>query len=155
VKIDLLSGETVTARLPELGGLLTDAVQNGASVGFVLPLADGVVEAYWRKVGAEVSAGHKLLFAAFDEGGRLVGSAQLALEQRANGRHRAEVQKVMVLAAHRGHGLGAALMARVEAAPCCFSTRAWERAAPRNSTNGWATRWPVASRISPPIPMAG
>ncbi len=115
MKIDLLSGETVTARLPELGGLLTDAVQNGASVGFVLPLADGEVEAYWRKVGAEVSAGHKLLFAAFDEDGRFVGSAQLALEPRANGRHRAEVQKVMVLVAHRGRGLGAALMARVEA----------------------------------------
>jgi GNAT superfamily N-acetyltransferase len=96
VKIDLLSGETVTARLPELGGLLTDAVQNGASVGFVLPLADGEVEARWREVGAEV-------------------------------------QKVMVLTAHRGRGLGAA---------------------PRNSTNGWATRWPAASRISPPIPMA-
>jgi GNAT superfamily N-acetyltransferase len=106
VKIDLLSGEIVTARLSELGGLPTDAVQNGASVGFVLPLADGEVEAYWRKVGAEVSAGDKLLFAAFDEGGRLVGSAQLALEPRANGRHRAEVQKVMVLAA---------LMTRVEA----------------------------------------
>jgi GNAT superfamily N-acetyltransferase len=133
VKIDLLSGETVAARLSELGGLLTDAVQNGASVGFVLPLADGEVEAYWHKVGAEVSAGHKLLFAAFDEDGRLVGSAQLTLEPRANGRHRAEVQKVMVLAAHRGRGLGAA---------------------PRNSTNGWATRWPAASRISPPIPMA-
>jgi acetyltransferase len=125
VKIDLLSGEAVTARLPELGGLLADAVLHGASVGFVLPLAGGEVEAYWRAVGAEVTAGRKLLFAAFDEGGRLVGSAQLALESRANGRHRAEVQKVMVLAA------------------------------PRNSTNGWVTRWPAAFRISPPIPMAG
>jgi ribosomal protein S18 acetylase RimI-like enzyme len=114
VKIDLLSGEAVTARLPELGGLLADAVQHGASVGFVLPLAGGEVEAYWRTVGAEVSVGRKLLLAAFDEGGRLVGSAQLALEPRANGRHRAEVQKVLVLAAHRRRALGAALMARVE-----------------------------------------
>jgi hypothetical protein len=32
VKIDLLSGDTVTARLPGLGGRLTDAVQNGAAV---------------------------------------------------------------------------------------------------------------------------
>lgn len=115
MKIDLWSGEIVTARLSELGGLLTDAVQNGASVGFVLPLADGEVEAYWRKVGAEMAAGRKLLFAACDEEGRLAGSAQLALEPRANGRHRAEVQKVMVLAAHRGRGLGAELMTRVEA----------------------------------------
>jgi ribosomal protein S18 acetylase RimI-like enzyme len=56
-----------------------------------------------------------LLFAAFDDSGRLVGGAQLVLEQRANGRHRAEVQKVMVLAARRGCGIGAALMTRVEA----------------------------------------
>jgi ribosomal protein S18 acetylase RimI-like enzyme len=115
MKIDLLSREAVAVRLPELGQLLTAAVQNGASVGFMLPLAVGEVDAYWHKVGAEVSAGQRLLFAAFDEGERLIGSAQLALELRANGRHRAEVQKVMVFGAHRGRGVGAALMAQVEA----------------------------------------
>ena len=112
MRIELLNGETVTARPP---GLLIDAVRNGASVGFVLPFTDGEVEDYWHKVCGDVTAGHRLLFAAFDDGGRLVGSAQLALEPRANGRHRAEVQKVMVLASHRGRGIGAALMARVEA----------------------------------------
>jgi acetyltransferase len=115
VRIELLNGETARARLPGLGGLLIDAVRNGASVGFVLPLANGEVEDYWHKVCADVTAGHRLLSAAFDDGGCLVGSAQLALEPRANGRHRAEVQKVMVLAAHRGRGIGAALMVRVEA----------------------------------------
>jgi len=115
VQIERLNGETARARLPGLDGLLIDAVRNGASVGFVLPFTDGEVEDYWHKVCGDVTAGHRLLFAAFDDGGRLVGSAQLALEPRANGRHRAEVQKVMVLAAHRGRGIGAALMARVEA----------------------------------------
>lgn len=115
VRIELLNGETARARRPGLGGLLIDAVRNGASVGFVLPLANGEVEDYWCKVCADVTAGHRLLFAAFDGGGRLVGSAQLALEPRANGRHRAEVQKVMVLAAHRRRGIGATLIARVEA----------------------------------------
>jgi GNAT superfamily N-acetyltransferase len=115
VKIELLTRKTYAARLPELGALLIDAVRHGASVGFVLPLADGEVGDYWRKVCTEVTAGQRLLFAAFDEAERLVGSAQLVLESRANGRHRAEVQKVMVLASHRGRGLGAALMARVEA----------------------------------------
>jgi GNAT superfamily N-acetyltransferase len=49
-----------------------------------------------------------------DDGGRIVGSAQLGLELRANGRHRAEVQKVMVRHAARGRGIGAALMRRIE-----------------------------------------
>jgi GNAT superfamily N-acetyltransferase len=115
VKIELLTGQTVSAYRFELGELLSDAVRNGASIGFVLPLTDGEVEAYWREVGAGMAAGRRLLFAAFDDDGRLVGSAQLALESRANGRHRAEVQKVMVRAAHRKRGIGAALMARVEA----------------------------------------
>ena len=115
MKIELLTGDDAVARLPELGGLLIDAVHNGASVGLVLPFAQGEVEGYWQKVCADVATRHRLLFAALDDSGRLVGSAQLALEPRANGRHRAEVQKVMVLAAQRGHGIGAALIARVEA----------------------------------------
>ena len=115
MKIELFTKETIASRLAELAGLLADAVHHGASVGFVLPLADDEVGAYWRKVWADVDAGQRLLISAIDEAGRLVGSAQLALEPRANGRHRAEVQKVMVLASHRGCGIGAALMARVEA----------------------------------------
>jgi GNAT superfamily N-acetyltransferase len=70
---------------------------------------------YWRGVGAEIAAGRKILLAALDEDNRVIGSAQLALESRSNGRHRAEVQKVMVLAAQRGRDLGTALMARAEA----------------------------------------
>jgi acetyltransferase len=89
--------------------------RHGASVGFVLPLADDEVESYWRKMCADVAAGQRLLLIASDEAGRLIGSAQLVLEPRADGRHRAEVQKVMVLVSHRGRGIGAALMARVEA----------------------------------------
>lgn len=95
--------------------LLRDAVEHGASVGFTLPLTEGEVADYWRKVAADVAAGHKLLWAARDDGGRVVGSVQLALETRANGRHRAEVQKLMVLAAERGRGIGAELMRHLEA----------------------------------------
>ncbi|HUL52876.1 MAG TPA: GNAT family N-acetyltransferase [Opitutaceae bacterium] len=115
MKIEYLTGDAAASRRPELAALLVDAVKHGASVGFVLPLAEGEADDYWRKIGAEIAAGQRLLLAAFDEAGRLIGGAQLALESRPNGRHRAEVQKVMVLASHRGRGIGAALMARVEA----------------------------------------
>ena len=45
---------------------------------------------------------------------RIIGSAQLNLASRPNGRHRAEVQKVMVSPSHRRRGLGSQLMARLE-----------------------------------------
>ena len=55
-----------------------------------------------------------MLLVARTEGGESVGSAQMVGEVKANGRHRAEVQKVMVHPMHRRRGLAAALMAEVE-----------------------------------------
>lgn len=114
MRIELISPEVLASRSAEFAGLLCDAVEQGASIGFTLPLTEAELMDYWRKVGAEVAAGHKILLAALDEDGCVTGSAQLALEPRANGRHRAEVQKVMVWAEQRGRGIGAALMSRVE-----------------------------------------
>lgn len=114
--IILLNKTETLRRRDELAALLGDAVRHGASVGFTRPLPAAEARAYWRQVAAAVGAGEKVLLAACDARGRLVGSAQLALESRANGRHRAEVQKVMVRHRARGRGLGAALMARLEEA---------------------------------------
>jgi ribosomal protein S18 acetylase RimI-like enzyme len=46
----------------------------------------------------------------------IVGSAQLAFESKSNGRHRAEVQKVIVRVSHRRRGIAAALIAALESA---------------------------------------
>jgi acetyltransferase len=116
MRIETLTPATLSPRQVELDTLLRDAVGHGASIGFTLPLAGTEVADYWRKVATEVAGGHKLLFAALDEEDRLVGCAQLAMEARSNGRHRAEVQKVLVRADCRGRGIGAALMRQVEAA---------------------------------------
>jgi acetyltransferase len=116
MKIAQVTPEELVRDAPEFHALLRDAVEHGASIGFTLPLAEAEVTDYWRKVGADVGAGHKLLFAARDGGGRLVGSGQLALESRSNGRHRAEVQKLMVFTGRRGAGAGSALMQAIEAA---------------------------------------
>ncbi|HYC72838.1 MAG TPA: GNAT family N-acetyltransferase [Opitutaceae bacterium] len=97
-----------------LAALLRDAVDHGASVGFTLPLSDGEIAGYWRGVRADLAAGRKVLLAAVDARG-LCGSVQLGLEMRSNGRHRAEVQKLMVFHAARGRGIGARLMTAVEA----------------------------------------
>lgn len=114
VEILPLNDSDVLVRLDELSALLLDAVQHGASIGFTLPLTDAEVRDYWRQVAADLAGGAKRACAALDGQGHIVGSAQLALERRANGRHRAEVQKVMVRHAARGRGIGAALMRCLE-----------------------------------------
>lgn len=115
MSIELVTPGTLAAQAAEFAGLLRDAVDHGASIGFTRPLAGAEIADYWRKIGTEISVGDKILLAARDGRGDLIGSAQLALESRPNGRHRGEVQKVMVRAAQRGRGIGARLMIRLEA----------------------------------------
>lgn len=100
----------------ELSALLAACVEGGASIGFLAPLAPAEADAYWEKIAGDLPNGFRLLLVAREaSGGRIVGSAQLALESRANGRHRAEVQKVMVLPSHRRRGIAAQLMEEIEA----------------------------------------
>lgn len=112
--IQPVTPEALAAGAGEFHALMRDAVEQGASIGYTLPLAENEVADFWHKVGAELKAGNRVLLAARDASGRLLGSGQLGLESRPNGRHRAEVQKLMVLAAERGRGVGAALMRALE-----------------------------------------
>jgi acetyltransferase len=114
MKIVALGAEDIAVRLDELSALLRDAVEHGASMGFMLPLPETELRDYWKNVAAQIAAGAKVALVAVEADGSVVGSAQLGLELRANGLHRAEVQKVMVRHAARGRGLGAALMRRIE-----------------------------------------
>jgi acetyltransferase len=98
----------------DLVHLLTACVEGGASIGFLAPLAAAEAEAYWRKILADLPGSFRVVLVAREDG-RIVGSAQLALESKANGRHRGEVQKVMVLPECRRRGLAARLMQEVEA----------------------------------------
>jgi acetyltransferase len=113
--IESLAAEAVRAALPDLSALLVDAVASGASIGFLPPLGPTEAADYWAGVAAAVAEGSRVLLVARDAGGALVGSAQLGLETRPNGRHRAEVMKVMVHRKARGRGIGRALMLAAEA----------------------------------------
>jgi GNAT superfamily N-acetyltransferase len=100
-----------SAEAPVIAGLCTllaDAVQDGASVGFLAPLAPETALVYWRQLCATLHDGMVLWVA--ESGGEVVGTVQLALCGKENGRHRAEVQKLLVRRSHRGRGIAAALM---------------------------------------------
>jgi acetyltransferase len=95
--------------------LLADAVQDGASVGFLPPLDPIEALEYWDTVREAIIEGSRILLAAY-AGEELLGSVQLGLEMRANGSHRAEVMKLLVSTKARRRGLGVALMQAAEAA---------------------------------------
>jgi acetyltransferase len=97
----------------QLADLLMDAVEAGASIGFMPPLSMEQALAYWRNVIAEMRTGQRLLLVSI-EGGLIQGSVQIHLEPRPNGNHRAEVAKLFVHRRARRRGLAKALMLEVE-----------------------------------------
>jgi acetyltransferase len=107
--VRVIASTELEGLLPALVELLRESVDGGASLGFLPPLTHDEGRRYWLSLRAELRGGSRLLFAAY-ESGRLVGSGQLALPPWTNARHRAEVQKLLVAAAHRGHGIGRRLV---------------------------------------------
>lgn len=105
--------EEVSREMGQLADLLIDAVDSGASIGFLPPLGRGEAEAYWRGVAQAMESGRRVLLAVVEEG-VMQGSVQLDLEIRANGAHRAELMKLFVHRRARRRGLARALMAAAE-----------------------------------------
>ena len=73
VRVERFTAEQGDGHLGQLVGLLRDAVDSGASVGFLPPVGDAEGRAYWRTVLAAVSEGARVLLAALDEDG-IVGT---------------------------------------------------------------------------------
>jgi len=113
VEIRRLDARATAAAREELAALLVDAVDGGASVGFLPPLPAADAGHYWDEVIEALGGPHRVLLAAL-VGGCLAGAVQLELAARTNGSHRAEVTKLMVLRDRRRAGLGRALMLAAE-----------------------------------------
>lgn len=114
MKIHKLDASACAEVQDQLAGLLLDAVANGASVGFLADLNAAGARGYWQDVRAAVAQGSRVLLAAAHEG-TLVGTVQLDLCQKANGRHRAELQKMIVHSRARRRGIGGVLLRAAEA----------------------------------------
>ncbi len=99
--------------VPGLSALLIDAVHGGASVGFLAPLSLETAMGYWQQVIS--SLGKSLVLWVAEHNGVVVGTVQLAMVEKENARHRAEIQKLQVLSSFRGQGLSTRLMASAEA----------------------------------------
>ncbi len=93
--------------------LLIDAVEHGASVGFVLPLSRIEAGQYWDGLAPSIAAGNRLLWVAECDGA-IVGTVQLELATKMNALNRAEVQKLLVHTRARRGGVARRLMQAVE-----------------------------------------
>ena len=74
--MEKLTAAEAAVELPALTVLLLDAVDSGASVGFLPPLETGDAREYWNEVIHAMDSGNRILIAAFLDGD-LVGSVQL------------------------------------------------------------------------------
>ncbi|MBO3758655.1 GNAT family N-acetyltransferase [Ciceribacter sp. L1K22] len=101
--------------LPDLCDILADCVEDGASVGFMAPLAPGEAEAFWRGVIGGVKRGEVLLFVA-EVDGRVSGTVQVGFAQKPNQPHRGDLMKLLVHRRARGLGLSKHLMKAAEEA---------------------------------------
>ncbi|HTJ33432.1 MAG TPA: GNAT family N-acetyltransferase [Dactylosporangium sp.] len=113
--ITRLSPQSYPAHVDNLAAVLADVVRGGASVGFRAPFGAGDAAAWWRTREPSVRDGSLTVWIA-EDGTGVVGTVSLCLEPKPNGRHRAEVVKLMVHSLSRGHGLGRALLETAEQA---------------------------------------
>jgi GNAT superfamily N-acetyltransferase len=99
-----------------LSDVLIDCVEGGASVGFMQPLSRAKANAFWREVAVGVARGERLLLAAADAAGAILGTVQVVFAPFENQPHRADVAKMLVHRRARRLGIGAALLAAAERA---------------------------------------
>ncbi|MFF8378722.1 GNAT family N-acetyltransferase [Streptomyces sp. NPDC015661] len=111
-----LTPDAVRTHAPAgLAALLVDAVDGGASVGFLAPLDPAEAAAWWSRVAEEAAQGVRDVWAAQGPDGRLTGVVTLVRTGTANGRHRGEIARLLVHRSARGRGLGRSLLATAEA----------------------------------------
>lgn len=114
--IHRLDAGQLTARRDELAGLLLAVVQGGASLGFLAGLDHAQAAAWWDSLGPAVEEGSLALWISQGPDGRVDGTVSWYRESKPNGRHRAELRKLMVHPGARGRGTARALLAEAEAA---------------------------------------
>jgi len=109
--ITTLQPAEIQEAMPQLIGLFQDAIASGAALGFLPPLTQAQALQFWQGVQRSVEAGQTWLFVARDTAtGEVQGTVQLQLAPQSNGRHRAEIAKMIVHTQARRRGIARQLL---------------------------------------------
>jgi GNAT superfamily N-acetyltransferase len=114
VTIRIADAPAARAAIPDLCEIISDCINGGASLGFMLPFEPKDAAAYWQEIVAQVEAGGVILCLAEREG-KVVGTVQVGLASKPNQPHRGDLMKLLVHRSARGLGLSRRLMDEVEA----------------------------------------
>ena len=108
-----LSAAQAQQQLGELTDVLQGCVADGASVGFIDAEDDEVMVRFWQQRIASITSGDSELLVARQHG-RIVATVILSRSAMPNGRHRAEISKLLVHPQARRQGIARELMQRAE-----------------------------------------
>jgi len=111
INYTILSADEAQQQLGELTAVLQACVADGASVGFIDAGDEGVMTRFWQQRIAGLADGDSELFVARQHG-RIVGTVILSGSAIPNGRHRAEISKLLVHPQARRQGIARELMQR-------------------------------------------
>ncbi|RPE03831.1 GNAT family N-acetyltransferase [Candidatus Pantoea deserta] len=100
-------------RLTQLSDLLQACVAAGASIGFTDPQDRASIERFWNSRAANLRSGESELLIACQQD-VVVGTVMINVGGMPNGRHRAEISKLLVHPRARRQGIARQLMQRAE-----------------------------------------
>lgn len=115
IAIHELNGSELRAATAALGEILSQCVNAGASVSFMLPFTPADGKAFFEKVADSADCGERIVLAAFFEGA-FAGTVQVLLAMPPNQPHRGEIAKLLVAPAFRRRGIARQLLLRAESA---------------------------------------
>jgi GNAT superfamily N-acetyltransferase len=97
-----------------LSDVLIDCVEGGASVSFMWPMTREKAEVFWRAAAAGAARGDRVILAAEDADGSIIGTVQVVWAGPENQPHRGDVAKMLVHRRARRRGIGAELLSAAE-----------------------------------------
>ena len=115
VEIHLVTtpADATKSLVSSLADVLEEAVENGASLGYLYQTPRQEYEKFWSgEIAALSEKSGFLLYATI--AGSIVGVVQCAFATKKTGSHRAEVRKLLVKKAARGQAIATTLMAALE-----------------------------------------
>jgi GNAT superfamily N-acetyltransferase len=114
VNIRIVDAEQARNAIPALSDILSDCINGGASLGFMLPFGPEDATGYWNDIAVAVETG-SIILAVAEVDGQSVGTVQVGLASKPNQPHRGDLMKLLVHRSARGLGLSRKLMEAVEA----------------------------------------